>query len=76
MHDLPPVFMAVAAGSIALALALGWWYRQGDRKVQRRVTNAAEKPFVLPEPEPIPLAMPVAPSQHEADTQENRFRGR
>lgn len=50
LHQVPPAFLATIAAGLVLVLGLGWWFRRGDRHVQRRVeTAAASRPFVLPE---------------------------
>jgi hypothetical protein len=43
--SLVPIFLGLVAGSIGLALGLGWWFRRGDRKVRARLNLAREQRF-------------------------------
>jgi hypothetical protein len=41
--------LSILAGTVVLALGLGWWYRQGDRKILGRLNQARNSSFSLPE---------------------------
>lgn len=44
--------VAVVAGSVALTIGLGWWYRRGDRHVRSRTAATQAGGFVEPAPAP------------------------
>jgi hypothetical protein len=43
--SLIPLFLGLVIVSIALAFALGWWFRRGDRNVRARLATAREQKF-------------------------------
>jgi hypothetical protein len=50
MGTLLTGLLAFIAAVLGLALAMHWWFRRADRKVQRRLEEARQREFVPPAP--------------------------
>jgi hypothetical protein len=51
MSTLLTGLLAFIAAVLGLALAMHWWFRRADRKVQRRLEGARQREFVPPGPD-------------------------
>ncbi len=51
---------------LATVVGLTWWFRRTDQRIRRRILSIHSPEFVLPPPDAMPVAAPVAPSGHRS----------
>jgi hypothetical protein len=69
VNGVLPVLLTFLVVVILLITGLAWWFRQADARVRQRLERARRKEFVMPEPEQVPLALPVSQAVSEAKPQ-------
>jgi hypothetical protein len=66
LNNLVYAIVGVFGVVLAAVISLTWWFRRTDQRVRRRILAAHSPEFVLPPPDALPVAPPVAPGAHRA----------
>jgi hypothetical protein len=58
---LTTIIVGIFAGMAVLVIGLTWWFRRTDLRIRKKILSSGSPEFVLPPPDALPVARPVAP---------------